>query len=175
MRRRLTTLSIAGTTLAAAVLAAGLSGCANEEDASAQEEAATTTATSVAEEVLPATEAVIDMGAPGEFAMRPQPAELDAGEVTFTVANDGTIEHEVLIMRSDLDSGDLPVDANGAAIERDLVTPMGAGHDGDYHGLHLKAGRQEELSLDLPAGEYVLVCNLPGHYQAGMHANLTVS
>jgi uncharacterized cupredoxin-like copper-binding protein len=29
------------------------------------------------------------------------------------------------------------------------------------------------LTLTLPPGRYVLVCNLIGHYELGMHAGLT--
>jgi len=28
--------------------------------------------------------------------------------------------------------------------------------------------------LELPAGHYDLICNVPGHYQLGMHVALTV-
>jgi len=31
------------------------------------------------------------------------------------------------------------------------------------------------LSVDLKAGSYVIICNLPGHYEQGMHAGFTVS
>ena len=31
------------------------------------------------------------------------------------------------------------------------------------------------LTLSLPPGQYALICNIPGHYMAGMHAALTVS
>jgi uncharacterized cupredoxin-like copper-binding protein len=30
------------------------------------------------------------------------------------------------------------------------------------------------LAANLEAGHYVLVCNLPGHYQGGMRVDLTV-
>jgi uncharacterized cupredoxin-like copper-binding protein len=33
----------------------------------------------------------------------------------------------------------------------------------------------QKLEVDLEAGKYVLICNLPGHYQQGMHVGLTVS
>lgn len=29
--------------------------------------------------------------------------------------------------------------------------------------------------MSLPAGHYVLLCNLPGHYAGGMRADLTVA
>jgi uncharacterized cupredoxin-like copper-binding protein len=32
-----------------------------------------------------------------------------------------------------------------------------------------------ELALDLEAGPYVLICNVPGHYESGMHAAFEVT
>jgi uncharacterized cupredoxin-like copper-binding protein len=37
----------------------------------------------------------------------------------------------------------------------------------------LKPGRTKSVSLKLPAGHYALICNLPGHYLAGQHADFT--
>jgi uncharacterized cupredoxin-like copper-binding protein len=31
------------------------------------------------------------------------------------------------------------------------------------------------LTLNLKKGRYVLICNIPGHYKSGMHADFTVS
>ena len=36
------------------------------------------------------------------------------------------------------------------------------------------AGRVAALTLDLTPGSYVLLCNVAGHYQLGMHAPLRV-
>ena len=38
----------------------------------------------------------------------------------------------------------------------------------------IAGGRSKKLSLNLSKGHYVLICNLPGHYAAGMRADLTV-
>jgi uncharacterized cupredoxin-like copper-binding protein len=38
----------------------------------------------------------------------------------------------------------------------------------------LPAGESETLELDLEAGKYALVCNMPGHYAADMYADFTV-
>ena len=40
---------------------------------------------------------------------------------------------------------------------------------------HMKPGNVKVLELTLPAGNYLLVCNLPGHYAAGMVAPFTVT
>ena len=33
----------------------------------------------------------------------------------------------------------------------------------------------DPLTLTLPAGHYVIICNLPGHYQQGMNVGLKVT
>lgn len=38
----------------------------------------------------------------------------------------------------------------------------------------LDAGKSGSLTLDLRPGIYVLVCNIPGHFMAGMWTTLTV-
>ncbi|MEA2312683.1 MAG: hypothetical protein QOE28_2651, partial [Solirubrobacteraceae bacterium] len=35
-------------------------------------------------------------------------------------------------------------------------------------------GAAKALTLNLKPGHYALICNLPGHYTAGMYADLTV-
>ena len=34
-------------------------------------------------------------------------------------------------------------------------------------------GESAEFSAELEAGNYVMICKLPGHYQKGMYASLT--
>ena len=36
-------------------------------------------------------------------------------------------------------------------------------------------GQGADLALKLPAGHYMLICNLPGHYKVGMHTAFTVT
>ena len=38
----------------------------------------------------------------------------------------------------------------------------------------LQPGEAKTLSLSLKPGHYALICNLPGHYKAGQHADFTV-
>ena len=38
----------------------------------------------------------------------------------------------------------------------------------------LAAGASKTITLKLAAGHYALICNLPGHYQAGQHTDFTV-
>jgi uncharacterized cupredoxin-like copper-binding protein len=39
----------------------------------------------------------------------------------------------------------------------------------------LAPGKTKRLTLRLKPGHYDLICNMPGHYMAGMHTGLTVS
>ena len=121
----------------------------------------------------------VALGSPAEFDLVPAKPQVRAGNVTFKLANTGAIEHELIVIRTDLDSGALPTDGDGAAEEHGAVAPEGAGHAGDEHsgahvGAHVPAGEKATVTVRLKPGNYALVCNLPGHYDAGMHANLTV-
>ena len=39
---------------------------------------------------------------------------------------------------------------------------------------NIAPGTGADLTANLSAGTYAVVCNLPGHYGQGMHADLTV-
>jgi uncharacterized cupredoxin-like copper-binding protein len=89
-----------------------------------------------------------------------------AGPVTFVVRNDGTVVHQLDIIRTDLAADRLPPNAADPA----LVDETGsAGKSGE-----IKPGEVESLIVVLPAGRYVLVCNIEGHYLAGMRLAFTV-
>lgn len=88
-----------------------------------------------------------------------------AGEVTFEVHNDGTVPHELVVIKTDLEPDALPV-SDGQVDERQ-VQVIGELEE-------FPAGEIETGSFELEAGSYVLICNIPGHYEQGMHARLTV-
>ena len=39
----------------------------------------------------------------------------------------------------------------------------------------IDTGGLKSINLNLPAGKYVFICNVPGHYKLGMHAAFTVN
>ena len=89
-----------------------------------------------------------------------------AGNVTFEVHNDGTIEHVFYVFKTDTDPANLPLNGNE-------VDEANAGTDvGEIEGV--PAGSIKMLTIDLQPGKYVLICNRPGHYQQGMHAAFVV-
>jgi uncharacterized cupredoxin-like copper-binding protein len=98
-----------------------------------------------------------------QFAVTPGAPAAPPGRVTFRVHNAGTIKHEFVVIRTPKPAADLPI-VNGRASESGNI-----GETGD-----LAPGRSKSVSLDLRAGHYVLICNLPGHYLAGQHTDFTV-
>lgn len=91
----------------------------------------------------------------------------NAGEVTFTVTNNGTIGHEFLVVKTDIALGKIPLDGDHFAEPTDGIEVI------DEIGEFAK-GTTETLILTLAPGEYQIVCNLPGHYENGMYAAFTV-
>ncbi len=98
-----------------------------------------------------------------DFALSAAPGTVKAGHVVFAIRNRSSMVHELTVIRTDLASDALPVE-NGKAKE-----------DGKAGGLaNISGGVSRKLALELPAGRYVLICNVVGHYQLGMRAALTV-
>lgn len=99
-----------------------------------------------------------------------------AGTVSLAVTNAGYLTHELVVLP--LAAGQRPgtrsigsdgkVDEAGSLGEASATCAAGAG-DG------IAAGSTGWVSLHLPAGRYELVCNVPGHYAAGMYAELDVT
>ena len=100
-----------------------------------------------------------------EMAIPLAVTEVAAGSVTFDVANVGTVEHEFAIIPTDLPADGLPV-KDGVVDETQVAVVARTGL--------IAPGASETLSVDLPAGHYVIICNVPGHYLAGMRTELTV-
>lgn len=93
--------------------------------------------------------------------------EVPAGEITFRIENQGSIEHEFLVVRTDVDPGDIPVEGDRFSEEQESIFMVD--EIPEY-----AAGTTEELTVTLEPGVYQLVCNIAGHYTAGMYTKLTV-
>lgn len=85
-----------------------------------------------------------------------------AGEVAFDVKNAGQIVHEMVVLKTNKPAGKL---GTGATVPETGKV----GETGD-----VAAGKSKSLKLKLAAGHYALICNIPGHYTAGMYADFTV-
>jgi uncharacterized cupredoxin-like copper-binding protein len=98
------------------------------------------------------------------------PATLHAGQIAFDISNTGTMQHELLVFRSDLAPAQYPRQSNGDIAEE------GAGITKVSDGDNLDAGRSQTRTIDLTQpGTYLFVCNLPAHFQQGMFTVVTVT
>jgi uncharacterized cupredoxin-like copper-binding protein len=96
------------------------------------------------------------------------PNTVTSGDITFHIKNtSATTMHEFVVLQTDLGADQLPMDADGN-VEEDKLTSMGEKGD-------IAAGQGADLALKLPAGHYMLICNLPQHFKVGMHTSFTVT
>ena len=102
-----------------------------------------------------------------EWAVEVDATTALAGDVTFTVANEGTIGHEFLVVKTDIAVGEIPLDGDHFAEPTDGIEVI------DEIGEFAK-GTTESLTMNLTPGTYQLVCNLPDHYEAGMYISQLV-
>lgn len=89
------------------------------------------------------------------------------GKITFHIVNDSVTEkHEMVIVSKP--AGSMPYDAKTKKVIEKKVKSFGEVAD-------LKAGAKGQLTVNLKAGDYVLICNIPGHFMDGMHVDFTVT
>ena len=92
-------------------------------------------------------------------------ATVRAGETKIGVRNRGSQPHDLVVLRTDLAPDRLPYDAAKAtADEPGLVA----------RSKELRAGGTAAVTVTLEPGQYVLICNVAGHYGLGMRAALRV-
>ena len=103
-----------------------------------------------------------------DFAIELDDTSLPAGTVRFDIANEGPSTHEFVIRRTDLAQTALPMLPDG------IVDEAGAGLEEVGEIAEFAAGTSASGEFELASGTYVVFCNIPGHYTAGMHASFTV-
>jgi len=131
-------------------------GCGDDDDENAT--GSTTTNTVDAGKSDTTLEVAMD-----EFTFAPANPELARGKVEITATNDGKEPHELVLLKTDDDPGELAKDG-GEVSEEDSVGEIP----------EVPAGQSGSETFDLKPGKYAMVCNLPGHYDAGMYGSLTV-
>jgi hypothetical protein len=94
------------------------------------------------------------------------------GRVTFDVTNQGTVTHEFMVIRTNLLPANLPTNPDGSYDENAGSTTVVDEID------DLTPGENDELTLNLSSGNYVLICNMVAggnsHYALGMRTSFTV-
>jgi uncharacterized cupredoxin-like copper-binding protein len=104
-----------------------------------------------------------------DFKVRTNAAFVPAGTVNFRIRNQGPTTHELIVVRSDRAPDELPLQDDGLTVDEE---GPGINFLEEVEGLDIDD--RQTLVLDLTAGNYVLYCNLEGHYLGGMHAAITV-
>ncbi|HET6819673.1 MAG TPA: sulfocyanin-like copper-binding protein [Candidatus Limnocylindria bacterium] len=104
-----------------------------------------------------------------DFTLRRDVDVVPAGTVRFRILNQGPTTHELSVIRTDRAPDKLPLQRDGLTINEDAP---GMDFLDEAEGLDI--GDRRTLALRLAAGNYVLYCNMEGHYLGGMHAALTV-
>jgi len=85
-----------------------------------------------------------------EYKFDPKDLSVQSGKVTFTLVNSGTTSHDMTI-----------TDQSGKVVAKSEV---------------VQAGDSKVFTIDaLPAGKYVIYCDLPGHRGSGMEGTLTAT
>jgi uncharacterized cupredoxin-like copper-binding protein len=84
------------------------------------------------------------------------------GKVKFIVANKASMEHELVVIKTSKKAAKLPL-SDGKASEK-----------GSVGEVELAGHKTKTLSLNLKKGHYALICNVGGHYMAGMRTDFTV-
>jgi uncharacterized cupredoxin-like copper-binding protein len=105
----------------------------------------------------------------GMMAIRTSVSSVKAGKVVFDVSNlSRSLEHEMVVIAVNRPDARLPYDSKRQRVIEKDVKVMGETED-------MKPESSKTIALTLPAGNYMLVCNIPGHYAAGMVAPFTVT
>jgi uncharacterized cupredoxin-like copper-binding protein len=95
------------------------------------------------------------------------PATIKAGEVAFTVRNEGPERHEFIVAR--VGRSTLPLRADGLTLDEEALQKQEVGElePGD-------PGAVRTLHLTLSPGRYVFFCNMAGHFLGGMRHEVVV-
>jgi len=97
-----------------------------------------------------------------EFAFSPSSNSVSAGsEVALTLSNDGTLDHNWVLMVADYTVTTPFDDSDQAKVFAETT---------------VAAGDSTTFTFTAPseAGTYQVVCSIPGHLEAGMEASLTI-
>ena len=96
-------------------------------------------------------------------------SSVKTGNVTFDVTNlSRSLVHEMIVVAVENPNTPLPYDYNTGQIPEKQVKMLGETDE-------LQPNADKTITLDLKPGFYLLICNVPGHYAAGMWTPLTVT
>lgn len=92
-----------------------------------------------------------------------------AGTITFQVTNEAMkTGHEMIVVKLESKDQTFPIIASSKRVDEKALRSLG-------EVSNLKPGAQGTLTAMLKPGDYMLICNIKGHYQAGMYTHLSVT
>ncbi len=112
----------------------------------------------------------------GSMRLSADQATVAHGTVSFLVTNGGGINHEMVILPlpDSQTVGTRPIGGN-ARIDEAGSLGEASNNNGKDAGEGVEPGASSWTTVTLTPGQYELVCNLAGHYGAGMYTLLTVT
>lgn len=135
------------------------SGCGGNDNNNDSTQPATTSST----QESAAGNVTIQMG---EYFFKPKAVSVSAGKVTIQAPNKGKVDHELVLLKTKTDPAKLKTEKDG---EVDEEAYTGPGEIPD-----VESGKTGKTTLSLKPGTYAMICNVPGHYKAGMYGSVTV-
>jgi uncharacterized cupredoxin-like copper-binding protein len=94
------------------------------------------------------------------------PKRMAPGPAQLRVENRGPDAHELIVVPGR--SRDLRISSDGINVDEELLEKRGAKE------LEAADPSTRTLKVDLKPGHYVLLCNMTGHFQGGMHTEVLV-
>ena len=105
----------------------------------------------------------------GMMSIRADQTSFKAGKITFDVTNySRSLIHELLLVAVDSPDAPLPYDYQAGRVVEDQVKSLGETGE-------LQPNQTKVVTFDLAPGSYLLVCNVAGHFAAGMVTPITVT
>ena len=92
------------------------------------------------------------------------------GKVTFQVENNGLLNHNFIVVKTDLAADSLDVNSFEAKVNEQTIGEI----LGRIVEENLGPGDTTSLSLNMEPGKYVIFCNVAAHYQSGMYSQFYV-
>ena len=133
--------------------------------ASASNESTTQDAASV--EAAPEGVLVVDLAKDGPYAITSADSISAGDDIKIQVKNNAALVHNLRILRTDLSADSLPTN-DQAMVDEDSVGEI------LYASEDLQNGGEASGEIALSPGNYVLFCNIPGHYQLRMYKTINV-
>jgi uncharacterized cupredoxin-like copper-binding protein len=104
-----------------------------------------------------------------DFHIQLSNVKLPAGDYVFVDTNHGPSPHELVMWKTTAPADRLPLRTNHR-VNEDSPTLTSALDSGSA----LNPGETRLLTTTLEPGHYVIACNLPGHFIAGMRVDINV-